>query len=199
MTFDDIRNFDLNSVDWNNMGQWPMPVKTVVVAALCIVILVGGYFGLTKEQLLTLEKKQLEEESLKQVFQLKYNQAVNLAAYRQQLEEIKLSFGALVRQLPDKTEVAELLVDITQAGLAHGLEFELFQPEQEKPEEFYAELPIQIRVRGNYHALSEFVSDLAQLHRIVTIHSISIGGDDDNLVMECTAKTYRYLSEDTDQ
>lgn len=199
MTFDDIRNFDLNDVDWNNMGQWPIVVKVMAVIILCILVWVAGYFGVTRHQLAELEKMQQQEAQLKQVFQLKYHQAVNLEAYRQQLEEITVSFGALVRQLPDKTEVAELLVDITQSGLAHGLEFELFQPEQEKPEEFYAELPIQIRVRGGYHALSEFVSDLAQLHRIVTIQDIAISGDSNELVMECTAKTYRYLSEDGDQ
>ena len=135
------------------------------------------------------------------MFTGKAHQAANLPAYRAQMEEMKRSFGTMLRQLPSKTEVAELLVDISQTGLESGLEFELFKPEKEKPAEFYAELPIKIKVTGRYHQFGQFVSDVAALSRIVTLHDFTIaplkvqGKEPDALTMEVTAKTYRYLEE----
>jgi type IV pilus assembly protein PilO len=137
---------------------------------------------------------------LKVIFETKAKQAVNLEAYEKQLEEMRESFGAMLRQLPNKTEVADLLVDVSQTGLASGLEFRLFQPRAEIPREFYAELPISIQVIGNYHEFGEFISGVAALPRIVTAHDVSIvkSGKDGNslLKMVLTAKTYRYLDEE---
>jgi type IV pilus assembly protein PilO len=151
----------------------------------------------TEEQLLNLETVEKKELALKTEFESKQAKAVNLEKYKKQLEEMKQSFGAMLRQLPNKTEVADLLVDVSQTGLASGLEFELFDPQEEVPREFYAELPIQIRVFGNYHELGEFISGLAALPRIVTIHDVTMEPrKDGELVMSATAKTYRYLEEE---
>jgi type IV pilus assembly protein PilO len=145
------------------------------------------------------EKKEVE---LRNTFETKQAKAANLDAYKKQLEEMKQSFGAMLRQLPNKTEVADLLVDVSQTGLASGLEFELFKPEAEVPREFYAELPIQLKVTGQYHEFGRFISGLAALPRIVTIHDIKIqqrNKQSDNnrlLELEATAKTYRYLDEE---
>ncbi|MCU7854635.1 MAG: type 4a pilus biogenesis protein PilO, partial [Candidatus Thiodiazotropha sp. (ex Lucinoma borealis)] len=147
------------------------------------------------------EKKELE---LRNTFETKQAKASNLEAYRKQLEEMKQSFGTMLRQLPDKTEVAELLVDVSQTGLAAGLEFELFKPQAEVPREFYAELPIELIVTGKYHEFGSFISGLAALPRIVTIHDIKIERGDpkeegDDLLLKATAKTYRYLDEEEGQ
>ena len=157
-----------------------------------------GYWFHTKDQLLVLEDAEKKEQDLKLVFEKKAKQAVNLEAYEKQLDEMRESFGAMLRQLPNETEVADLLVDVSQTGLASGLEFELFQPQAENPLEFYAELPINIRVIGNYHEFGEFVSGVAALPRIVTLHNISISRVDatsTTLAMNLTAKTYRYLED----
>jgi len=157
-----------------------------------------GYWLDIKDQRISLEKAENKETELRQTFETKAKKAANLAAYEQQLEEMRASFGAMLRQLPNKTEVAELLVDISQTGLASGLEFELFKPQGEVPREFYAELPISIRVKGDYHEFGNFISGVAALPRIVTVHDIEMapGKDGGELTMDMLAKTYRYIDEE---
>lgn len=190
---------DLNELDFSNIGVWPTPVKLVVVLIACVLVGAGGYYLDTKKQLARLTVVEKKEVQLRKDFEEKQAKAANLEAYRKQLDEMKQSFGAMLRQLPNKTEVAELLVDVSQTGLASGLEFELFKPQGEVPREFYAELPIQLRVTGRYHEFGNFISGLAALPRIVTIHDIKISKGKDQgssgLVLEATAKTYRYLDE----
>lgn len=190
---------ELNQLDLNQIGAWPLPVKGVFILLLCVVLAVVGYYLDLEAQLGELTKVQEEEIGLRSSFEAKQGKAANLEKYRRQLEDMKQSFGAMLRQLPNKTEVAELLVDVSQTGLAAGLEFNLFQPSDEVPREFYAELPIKISVQGHYHEFGEFISGLAALPRIVTIHNIKIlplsKDTAGNLVLEATAKTYRYLDE----
>ncbi|MES9922431.1 MAG: type 4a pilus biogenesis protein PilO [Candidatus Thiodiazotropha sp.] len=186
---------DLNELDCNNIGIWPTPIKLVVVVLVAALVLVAGYYLIIEDEIADLENVQKEEQKLRADFVKKQRKAANLDAYRKQLEEMKQSFGTMLRQLPDKTEVAELLVDVSQTGLASGLEFELFKPLDEVPREFYAELPIQVKVTGQYHEFGHFISGLAALPRIVTIHDIKItrtSEDDANagLLLEATAKTY---------
>ncbi|MBW9264209.1 MAG: type 4a pilus biogenesis protein PilO [Candidatus Thiodiazotropha sp. (ex. Lucinisca nassula)] len=192
---------DLNELDFNNVGIWPTPIKFVVVILVAVLVLVAGYYLIIEDEIASLEGVQKEEQKLRADFAKKQSKAANLDAYRKQLEEMKQSFGTMLRQLPDKTEVAELLVDVSQTGLASGLEFELFKPLDEVPREFYAELPIQVKVTGQYHEFGHFISGLAALPRIVTIHDIKINRtskEDVNadLLLEATAKTYRYLDEE---
>jgi len=160
-------------------------------------VVVAWYYLDIEEQYTDLARVEQTEQDLRQDFEIKQAKAANLDAYRAQLAEMEESFGAMLRQLPNRTEVADLLVDVSQTGLAAGLEFELFQPQGEVPKDFYAELPIKIRVVGDYHEFGEFVSGLASLPRIVTIHDVQIKprktGTD--LIMEATARTYRYLDE----
>lgn len=185
---------DINNLDFNNIGSWPAAARAVLIAILIIVVLFLGYWFDVKDQIESLERAELKEVELKRTFEGKARQAANLAAYEQQMDEMKESFGAMLRQLPNRTEVADLLVDISQTGLASGLEFELFRPQGENPRDFYAELPISIKVKGKYHEFGNFVSGLAALPRIVTVHDISITPlADGNLTMDLTAKTYRYL------
>jgi type IV pilus assembly protein PilO len=192
----------LNELDLSNLGDWPTPVKVVVAVLLCALVLGGWYYFDTMPQLERLQGAESHERDLRRTFETKQRKAANLEAYKQQLAEMRESFGAMLRQLPDKTEVAALLVDVSQTGLAAGLEFELFRPGPEVPKDFYAELPISIRVIGAYHQFGDFISGLAALPRIVTIHNISITtsrggkpGQPDSLVLDATAKTYRYLDE----
>jgi type IV pilus assembly protein PilO len=191
---------ELNELDFGNIGDWPLPVKLVLVLLLVAAVGVGGYFGLITDQEEQLARVQREEQDLRAEFEQKQARAANLDNYKQQLALMEESFGAMRRQLPDKTEVADLLVDVSQTGLAAGLEFELFQPQGESPKEFYAELPIKLRVKGSYHEFGEFISGLASLPRIVTIHNVQItpqrGKGARGLTMEATAKTYRYLDEE---
>ena len=190
---------ELNELDFSNIGDWPALVKAILVLILCALVGVGWYFYDIEDQYKDLERKQKTESDLRLDFETKQAKAANLDAYRAQLAEMKESFGAMLRQLPNKTEVADLLVDVSQTGLAAGLEFELFQPQGEVPKDFYAELPIKIRVLGKYHEFGEFVSGLAALPRIVTIHDAEIKAksakESDILVLEATARTYRYLDE----
>ncbi|HHJ80375.1 MAG TPA: pilus assembly protein PilO [Candidatus Tenderia electrophaga] len=179
-------------LDPSDPGSWPVLVQAVAVMAVCLAVLGAGYWFLTQHQLAELEQAKQKEVELKDVFKAKQLKAVNLDAYKQQMADMERSFGAMLRQLPSKTEVAELLVDVSQAGLANGLEFELFKPQAEKPAEFYFELPINIKVTGRYHDFGAFVSDVAALPRIVTLHDIKISAKDDKLTMSTTAKTYRY-------
>ncbi|MEJ2454308.1 MAG: type 4a pilus biogenesis protein PilO [Candidatus Thiodiazotropha sp.] len=196
---------DLNELDFSNIGVWPTPVKLILVLIVCVIVAIGGYHLDTKKQLKNLENVEKQEKQLRQKFEFKQAKASNLAAYRKQLEEMKQSFGAMLRQLPNKTEVAELLVDVSQTGLASGLEFELFKPNAEVPREFYAELPIEIKVKGDYHEFGNFISGIAALPRIVTIHDIKIVAGKAKqatpqiLTLTATAKTYRYLDEEEGQ
>lgn len=188
---------DLNDLDFNDIGGWPVPAKAAAILLVCVLILGAGYYFDTSDQLLELERHERTERDLKQTFKTKANKAANLDAYKQQMADMKQSFGAMLKQLPSKTEVAELLVDISQTGLASGLEFELFKPLGEVPLDFYAELPIQLRMNGDYHEFGSFVSGVAALPRIVTLHDFTISpGKEGSLVMTATAKTYRYLDDD---
>lgn len=188
---------DINNLDLNNIASWPQPARVFIVALVFVAVLGLGYWLDIKDQRATLQKAEAQETELRQTFEVKVRKAANLAAYEQQLVEMKESFGAMLRQLPNKTEVAELLVDISQTGLAAGLEFELFKPQSEVPKEFYAELPISIRVKGSYHEFGNFISGVAALPRIVTVHDINIAPQKDGeLSMDILAKTYRYLDED---
>ena len=190
---------ELNELDFSNIGEWPAVIKAILIIILCGLVATAWYFLDTEDQYLQLQRVEKTEQDLRQDFEVKQAKAANLEAYRAQLAEMQESFGAMLRQLPNRTEVADLLVDVSQTGLAAGLEFELFQPQSEVPRDFYAELPIKIRVIGNYHEFGEFVSGLAALPRIVTIHDVEIqprGGEKSSqLVMEATARTYRYLDE----
>ena len=188
---------DLNDLDFHDIGSWPTVAKAGAIAIVCGLLLGAGYYFDTQDQLDQLNRHERKEKELKDVFKTKANKAANLEAYKQQMVDMEQSFGAMLKQLPSKTEVAELLVDISQTGLASGLEFELFKPQGETPREFYAELPIQLRVVGDYHEFGTFVSGVAALPRIVTLHDFSIAPNQEGrLVMEATAKTYRYLDDD---
>lgn len=188
---------DINNLDFNNIGSWPAAARAILIGILIVVVLFLGYWFDVKDQVQRLEQAEQKEVQLKSTFEAKARKAANLAAYEQQLDEMRESFGAMLRQLPNKTEVAELLVDISQTGLASGLEFELFKPLGENPRDFYAELPISIKVKGDYHEFGAFVSGLAALPRIVTVHDIGITPHKDGeLAMELTAKTYRYLDDE---
>jgi type IV pilus assembly protein PilO len=189
---------ELNELDFSNIGDWPAIVKAVLVLILCALVVTGWYFLYAEDQYKQLDRVEKTELELRQDFEIKQAKAANLEAYRAQLAEMQESFGSMLRQLPNRTEVADLLVDVSQTGLAAGLEFELFQPQGEVPRDFYAELPIKIRVIGDYHEFGEFVSGLAALPRIVTVHNVKISprrGEGAGLQLEATAKTYRYLEE----
>ncbi len=189
---------DLNELDLGNIGEWPMAIKLVLILVLCGLVGAGWYFYDIEGRYQSLQRAENTEKDLRLDFETKQAKAANLEAYRAQLAEMQESFGAMLRQLPNRTEVADLLVDVSQTGLAAGLEFELFQPQAEVPKDFYAELPIRIRVVGNYHEFGEFVSGLAALPRIVTIHDVQIqprANRPGQLLMEATARTYRYLDE----
>lgn len=190
---------ELNDLDLSNIAGWPLPARAALIGIIFVTVLAVGYYLDIKDQQASLQKTEATESELRSTFEVKAKKATNLEAYQQQLAEMQESFGAMLRQLPDKTEVADLLVDISQSGLASGLEFELFKPQNEVPKEFYAELPIKIRVKGDYHEFGAFVSSIAALPRIVTVHDINIvpGKEkDDNLTMELLAKTYRYMDDD---
>jgi len=192
-----MKDIDLNNLDFNNVGAWPVPVKAGLIVVVSILILVAGYFLVIQGQLENLDRARAQEIKLKQEFERKQAKAANLEKYKAQLEEMKKSFGTMLRQLPSKTEVEDLLVDISQTGLAAGIEFQLFQPGQERQIEFYAELPIKMKMTGTYHQFGRFVSGIAALPRIVTLHDINITRDKKTgkLVMDVTAKTYRYMDE----
>jgi type IV pilus assembly protein PilO len=197
----------LNELDLRTIGDWPGPAKFVLILLLCAGLAGAWYYFDTKDQIVRLETVEQEEVGLRQTFESKQQKAANLEAYKLQLEEMKESFGAMLRQLPNKTEVAALLVDVSQTGLAAGLEFDLFQPSDELLKEFYAELPIQVRVTGQYEEFGTFISGLAALPRIVTIHDVKIdapaskqvdaAGGASPLNLTATVKTYRYLDEES--
>jgi type IV pilus assembly protein PilO len=191
MTLDDLKNIDINK-----LGSWPVPIKIAGILFVCVLILAAGFWFLIQGELDQYGDAKKKETDLRDTFLNKKGLAINLPAYKQQMEEMQQTFGSLLRQLPNTTEVPDLLVDITQAGLGRGLEFNLFRPEKEQPKDFYAELPISVEVRGDYHELAQFVSDVAALPRIVTFGDINItAGKDNKLIMSAKAKTYRYLEE----
>jgi len=192
-----VKDIDLNNLDLSNIGAWPTAVKIALIIIAATAAAVGGFFLDTQAQVEKLERVERMELTLKTDFEVKQAKAVNLDAYKQQLTEIEETFGAMLRQLPSKTEVEGLLVDISQTGLASGIEFQLFKPQGEEFIDFYAELPIKMVMTGDYHEFGNFVSGVAALPRIVTLHNISIkdDGKSQQLTMEVTAKTYRYLDD----
>ena len=197
MDLSDLNNLDLGdlNLDPNNPGAWPLWVKIVSGVVLAVVIAGAAYYFDTmpqQEELAALEKK---EDEARADFERKQRKAANLEPLRAQLKEMEESFGSMLRQLPEKTEVENLLDDISHTGLASGLEFSLFKPQGEVRKEFYAELPISLNVSGNYHEFGSFSSGVAALPRIVTLHGINISGEGAELRMSATAKTYRYLEE----
>ena len=200
---------DLRNLDPNNIGSWPGLIRGVVLLVLCAAVLGAGYYFFVQDQIVALEKVQKQEGELKNTFEVKQRKAANLEPLKQQLAETKQSFGAMLRLLPNRTEIEGLLVDISQSGLAAGLEFELFKPGAEQPAEFYAVQPISITVTGTYHEFGEFISAVAALPRIVTQHDLNItplsGGGAPvateadkatRLRLTMVAKTYRYLDEE---
>lgn len=189
---------ELQQLDPNDPSAWPNGVKAAALVILLVAIVFAGYFLDWKDQWVTLDNAVVEEETLKQTYLIKKTSAVNLDALKQQLKDIEQSLSALLKQLPDRSEMEALLVDINQVGLGRGLQFELFKPAaNETINEFYAELPITIRVTGNYHDIGAFASDVSQLPRIVTLNDISLTKDsDEKLALDATAKTFRYLDED---
>lgn len=190
---DDFRNLDPKDV-----GTWPILPKVVILVVLFAAILVTGWWFVWNDQLATLEQKRGEEEKLKEDFLVKKKRAINLDLYTQQLNEINHSFGALLKQLPEKSEVGSLLVEVNQAGLGRGLLFELFKPGGESPREFYAELPVTIKLTGSYHDFGAFAGDVGKLSRIVTLNNIAIQGTprDGVLTLDALIKTFRYLDDE---
>ncbi|MCW8851166.1 MAG: type 4a pilus biogenesis protein PilO [Gammaproteobacteria bacterium] len=199
MDLSEINLSDLDVEDLKKIGTAPLPVKIAIVVVLCIGLAVAGYFLHTTKQKAELDKVIAEEQQLRNIFSGKQAKAANLEAYKQQLEEMRTSFGTLLRQLPNETEIETLLTDISQTGISSGLEIDYFKPEGLRPKEFYSEYPIKLKVTGNYHEFAEFISGVAALPRIVTVQNIAIKPSDSKdsvkLTMELTAITYQYLDE----
>ena len=192
MTLDDFRRLNIREA-----GSWPLLPKIMVLAFVVVVIVGVGAWFIWKDQFETLGNAQQEEAKLREQYAQKKVKAINFELYVQQLKEVEQSFGALVKQLPNRAEIDSLLTDINQAGLGRGLQFELFRPApQEKMADFYAELPITIRITGNYHDMGAFASDVAQLPRIVTLNDVAIANTGGVLALDATAKTFRYLDEE---
>lgn len=193
---------ELQSLDMNEPGRWPLPFRVAAVIIVFIAVAAFGvYMFVYKTDVPIYQDAQTEEINLRATFEDRQRLAASFDAYRDQLAEIERSFGTMLRQLPGRTEVDDLLVDISQTGLGAGLEEELFRPLGERQEDFYAELPIEIRLKGSFHELGEFVSGIAALPRIVTLHDIQISSAPDaesfdELVLDVTAKTYRYLEDE---
>jgi len=192
---------ELQSLDINDVGRWPLLFRVaVIVIVFVLVVGLGVYWFIIKDKAPQLERVQQEEEQLRITFESKQRKAANYDAYKAQLAQIEQSFGTMLRQLPGETEIPSLIVDISQTGLAAGLQEKLFVPRGENPRDFYAEKPISIRLTGSYHEIGNFVSGIAALPRIVTLHDINITSEDpqtyDRLSLEVTAKTYRYLDEE---
>jgi len=189
---------EFKRTNWKEPGTWHAAPKILVLLAILIGVPVGGFFGINQGQLEELEAGQQKEVKLKDEYVGKKKQAINLDLHRQQLREIDTQFGALLKQLPNKSQMDALLVDINQAGLGRGLQFELFKPAvSEIRRDFYAELPIDVKVTGTYHDMGAFASDVGQLSRIVTLNNVNIvAGKDGNLTMDAVARTFRYLDDD---
>ena len=197
---EELNNLDINDI--KNIGTAPGIVKVFLIVLLCVIVAAAAYFLVITPKLEELTRVEKEEINLRTVFDEKAAKAANLDAYKQQLDEMRQSFGALLRQLPNKTEIETLLTDISQTGISSGLEIELFKPEGLVPKDFYAEYPIKLKVTGRYHQFAQFVSGVAALPRIVTLQNINIEPADKDsgvkLSMELTAVTYQYLDETTE-
>ncbi len=193
-SLESLKGFDVNELDFNNAGSWPGPIKAIVFLIVITLVVGGGYWFLIKDQFSQLEQVTSKESDLRQQYESKAYKVANLAAYKLQMLEMEESFGALLKQLPTDTEVPGLLEDITNTGIGSGLEFKSIKLKPELKKEFYIELPIQIEVSGTYHDISSFVSGVASLPRIVTLHDFSISPSMANevLSMSIEAKTYRY-------
>jgi type IV pilus assembly protein PilO len=200
---------DLNHIDLKQAGNLPSAVKAVLMATLFLLIVFLGYYLLWSSAWESLDEAKAKEQQLRTVYTNKKSIAINLARYQQQMADIEISFGAMLKQLPDRSQMDGLLTDINQAGLGRGLEFELFKPGQETQAEFYAQMPISIKVQGTYHELGAFATDISKLSRIVTLNDLMITNPnkaaskdakaksgDVILTMEAVAKTYRYLDAD---
>jgi type IV pilus assembly protein PilO len=189
---------DFKRTNWKDPGTWSFAPKLLALIAILVAIPVGGYFGIWQGQIEELERGIAQEDTLKKDYLAKKTQAINLDLHKQQLREIDTQFGALLKQLPNKAQMDALLVDINQAGLSRGLQFELFKPApSETAREFYSELPINLKLVGTYHDMGGFAADVGQLPRIVTLNEVSIeAAKDGNLTMDVVARTFRYLDED---
>jgi type IV pilus assembly protein PilO len=202
MNFEELQNH----LEPENIGNAPLSVRMGVILILCVAIIFAGFWFITRDQLAQLETHEETEVKLKQEFTVKASQAAKLELYKEQLAEMNATFGALLRQLPEKTDVESLLVDVSQTGLASGLEVNKFKPSAEEKKGFYAELPIALEVIGSFHQMATFISGIAALPRIVTISEMKLvpakkdpkdeNQSDDKLQMSAIAKTYRYLQED---
>ena len=195
---------ELQSLDINDVGRWPLVFRAAVIfIAFVVVAGFGIYWTIIQDKAPQLQRAQDDEATLRVTFENKQRKAANYDSYKSQLSEIEQSFGTMLRQLPGETEIPSLIVDVSQTGLASGLQEKLFQPQPEIPKDFYAEKPIKIRLSGGYHEIANFVSGVAALPRIVTLHNINITPEDrddfDNLSIEVTAQTYRYLDEEADR
>jgi type IV pilus assembly protein PilO len=200
---------NLNELDFENIGSWPIGARLVAVFLVFAAVLGGGFYYFTQDKIAELEKVEAKEQPLKKEFKQKQGKAANLEAYKLQMVEMEKRFGSMLRQLPQKTEVADLLVEISQTGLSNNLEFSLFKPSGEIRKEFYAELPVNIKVTGTYHDFGGFATGIAALPRIVTIHEVAMlpgkqakkkdvldVDEDKKLTITLIAKTYRYLDQD---
>jgi type IV pilus assembly protein PilO len=191
---------ELRSLDVNDVGRWPVAFRAaVILIVFMLVVGLGIYWFVVKDKAPILAAKEQDEQAYRQTFENKQRKAANYDAYKAQLAEIEQSFGTMLRQLPGETEIPSLIVDISQTGLGAGLQERLFEPQPEVPKDFYAEKPIKIRLTGGYHEIAKFVSGIAALPRIVTLHNITITPEDpdsyDNLTVDVTAQTYRYIEE----
>jgi type IV pilus assembly protein PilO len=207
MNLDAIKNFDINqlrSLDPKNMGSWPLPMRILVLIGVFGIVLLAGYYFVISDQIDARSKLVDKEASLKADFEAKALQAANIDVYKQQLDDMNKTFGTMLKQLPGKTELPSILQDISQAAQVDGLKQDLFRPGNEGTKDFYAETPIDLQLDGGFHDFGKFVSDVAALPRIVTLHNIVIkpasgatgGAGTNNLTMTLTAKTYRYLEDD---
>lgn len=188
---------ELNKLDLKTLADWPLPTKLVALGLLCVAIIAAGWWFDWRGGLESLDAAKQKETDLRGVFTVKKNQAVNLEAYKKQLADIEQSFGALLKQLPNKQEMDALITDINQAGLGRGLQFDLFKPEAENVLDFYAEMPIRVKVTGGYHDIAAFVSDISKLSRIVTLRDIALDPTKDGVLnMEAVVRTYRYLDDE---
>lgn len=190
MTLDELRRLDPKKI-----GSWPVLPKLGVLLLVLLLIIGASYWFDWQDQIAQIDAEKTKEDGLRNTFVEKKKLAINLPAYRKQLEDIEKQFGSLLKQLPGKSEMDALLTDINQAGLGRGLQFDLFKPGGESPRDFYAELPITIRITGSYHDIGAFASDISKLSRIVTLNNISLTPQKDILAMDATAMTYRYLDE----
>ncbi|MEM1228951.1 MAG: type 4a pilus biogenesis protein PilO [Pseudomonadota bacterium] len=195
-SLDQLKDFDLSDLDVNNIGDWPGPIKIITMVLVAALVIGGGYYAYLTGKQESLERVQKKEISLREEFEDKSFRAANLDAYLQQKTEMEATFGALLKQLPKDTEVPGLLEDITRTALDNELKIESIDLEAERRTEFYVELPIKIKVEGDYHKLGSFVSGVANLSRIVTLHDFEVVPAGPRLVMEIEAKTYRYLDEE---